>query len=108
MTKTANLIKKNYDTQVYTIAVSDRAVIPDLPTTTRGGTGILKDNPSFRYSVAMGSVCICKNGNDVEKYVLFSDGWVKAANSFGGSSGTPSGGTELNIATDEEVENIFT
>lgn len=106
MAKTASLITKNYDTQVCSIAVSDPSVISDLPTTTRGGIGILRENPSFRYAIAMGSTCICKRGNIIEKYVLF-DSWIKDSCSSASSGGTPSGGTDMDIATDEEVKDIF-
>ena len=105
MAKTASLITKNYDTQVCSIAVSDPSVISDLPTTTRGGVGVLRNNPSFLYAIAMGSTCICKRGSSIEKYVLFDDGWIKDSSSSASLGGTPSSGTD--VATDEDVKHIF-
>lgn len=113
MVGTASLIKKNYDTQVCTIAASDPTVIPDLPTTTRGGIGVLAKNPAFYYAIAMGSVCICQNSNRIDKYILFSEGWVKSTFSSGGSganengSGANENNTDYDIATDDEIKNIF-
>lgn len=108
MAKIAGLIEKNPETQVCSIAVDDYSVIADLPTTTRGGVGVLEGDPSFRYAIAMGSTCVCRRGSTVEKYILFSEGWIRDPSSSSGSGGVaPPSGTDMDIATDQEVKDIF-
>lgn len=56
--------------------VDSESELADLPSTTKIGTGIFENNPSFDSFAPIGSVCIVGNeGGDLLIYMLFSFGW---------------------------------
>lgn len=92
-----NVMKKEYDTNVYHFAVDTSSEIDLLPKVNTCGKGMLN---TIR-SCAIGSRAIVTETSD--RYILNGEQnkWIKISSSSGG------GGEDYDFATKEDIDNIF-